>query len=392
MFWDRDESGCGGSMIGNYATPTKPGVNADYIRDAKNAELTSTPITSNNVSMKLVVSEFGDLAKRTGSEYDVPAVAILAQGWHETHFWDGVASRNNFWGMGTFGGSSGEQPATMADAFITWGEFIYNGNFAFPVGKDVNAKTFISAIKGAWVKGPNATGYDLNSVYPGINDTIDSMTKLLNNTTNESESSSDCAVAGGNIRLIGKPTDDAKDFAQAILNAANESIDNIIISPNAKADLEAIADTGKTSENSIEINPALLALIHATIGQYKIYIGNFDKGHGDYPKGSHFKKGGAVDVTGVCRVSDKECWRTRGGGTVFHDGEKPMLIEFVQYLKGIIDKNPKYGINLRVGQVGEGNSCTVTAVAGVKGFEDSCDHLHIDLHENNSNSESFYGE
>jgi hypothetical protein len=214
-------------------------------------------------------------------------------------------------------------------------------------------------------------------------------------------SAGDCAEGGDcdNYELEAQTTDEdgggsgatgsivagtAQEIAQMLLDNTN-----ISLTDNAKADLKEVikSDDGSVSvcndRVKVQLRPDLLGMIQAASETWHMSI-NFIRGHSCNGK-SHFQRGGAVDLNWIYKHSDKLSHDSTGTNTAAFPSEadKSLLVEFGNDLKSIVDSSANASsINLRIAQLGadgKGNSCDVNGIAGIQGFTDTCNHIHVDM-------------
>lgn len=220
--------------------------------------------------------------------------------------------------------------------------------------------------------------YDIYSVFFMDRSIIDGM------DAEEEEAQGDASLVSG----------DARELARKVAEAGDDKI--AFVNPATKADLLKFADTGEAVNSCGEpfaINPLLsgILLTNAEKG-YKVLINNFGFKSDRYScdSGQH-PKGNAVDLNGISR-DGQGAGSTDWGSMTFSGGEVPLIESYsIDWMNGLAEKEPTRG---GVGQLNCGGFNITGGKRdpkwqgpdGMLHFDDSCDHLHIDVRDRNDGS------
>jgi hypothetical protein len=182
--------------------------------------------------------------------------------------------------------------------------------------------------------------------------------------SNNSETGQSSAPTGTTI-----PSGSAEELANLILESPNISFQT----PQEKQDFTQIAQTGhQTNCGDPAISPTLLGIILTASQQYKLVVGVVDDGHacGD---GVH-DHGLAVDLNGIDPVNGS--YPGTGNFITWAPSEQPLLLQFYNYMGNLLSANGGGGM----GQLECFTSTQApTAPTNVTYFNDTCDHVHVDV-------------
>lgn len=184
----------------------------------------------------------------------------------------------------------------------------------------------------------------------------------------------------------GLVTGEAKELAKKLTEEPNIEF----VNPATKEALLKFSETGEATNSCGEpfsINPLLSGILLTNAGNgYKVLINNFGFKEDRYScdSGQH-PKGNAVDLNGI----EKEGQTAKP--ITFSGGEVPLIEQYsIDWMNGLAQKDPARG---GVGQLNCGGF-NITAKRdakwqgpdGMLHFDDSCDHLHIDVRDRNDGS------
>ncbi len=166
------------------------------------------------------------------------------------------------------------------------------------------------------------------------------------------------------------PTGTAKELAQKILDNANITFQTAV----ERAAMQTIAQTGKgTTCGSPVVSPNLLGVLLAIADKYKVVVGVLVDGHNC--NGGFHPKGSAADLNGINPL-------TGGGGTGNfispgdYSSNQALLTQAYVDIAKIISGGGGGGM----GQIQcFGSPPSLAGISGVNVFNDSCNHLHIDV-------------
>jgi hypothetical protein len=118
------------------------------------------------------------------------------------------------------------------------------------------------------------------------------------------------------------------------------------------------------------ISPTLLGVILQLSQKYKIVLGVFDDGHG-CDNGFH-PKGMAVDINGVNAIDGSSGTGNRIDWTA---GDIPIMQQFYNDASAILSANGGGGL----GELQCFGGANIIKASGVSYFDDTCNHLHLDV-------------
>lgn len=192
---------------------------------------------------------------------------------------------------------------------------------------------------------------------------------------------------GDQEKTEGLATGDAKELAKQVAENPNISF----VDQSTKDKLIEFSKTGTAigaCGDPMVINPLLSGVLLAEAKNYKILINNFGfQGERSCDGGQH-PKGNAVDINGLEKIGGgKTAW-----GTITYSGsEVGIITDFTKdWMNILADKDPARG---GVGQLGCGGFNIINGrnpkwqgPDGNLHFDDSCNHLHIDVRDRNDNT------
>lgn len=214
--------------------------------------------------------------------------------------------------------------------------------------------------------------YDIYATYTVDASVQDGMDQEEENTDNSQDTS-------------GLVTGEAKELARQVANNANIEF----VNPATKTALLKFADTGEATNfcgNKFGIDPLLSGVLLTNAKKYKIKINNFgfkeDRtvacDNGEHPKGK------AVDLNGIQKIGGGSAGDGAWGSINFSADQVPIITEYAtDWMDALATKDDSVG---RSGQLNCGGYNLIKVkkpnwkgVDGLLHFDDSCDHLHIDV-------------
>ena len=219
--------------------------------------------------------------------------------------------------------------------------------------------------------------YDIYAVY------------TMDNIIDEGFDQDDNASGGDNSGDLA--SGDARDLARQLANNPNIEY----VNPATKKALLSFADTGKATsycgDPNFKIDPLLSGVMLANAKKYKIYVNNFGFKEDRFAacdQGQH-PKGKAVDLNGIKKLDGGGAGGTGWGSINYSNNEEAQTVSdyATDWMDILAKDHPNVG---RAGQV-QCNPAIFNLVKnrkpawkGADGnlhFNDSCDHLHIDVGE-----------
>lgn len=184
----------------------------------------------------------------------------------------------------------------------------------------------------------------------------------------------------------GLVTGEAKELACQILKE-----DNIELVDASKNAMQRFCDTGEATNACGEkygINPLLSGVMLTMAKNWKMKVNNFgfmeDRSFCDSSPSNQHRMGNAIDLNGLEKVSGGSAGSQAWGSLNFSGGQTALIKEFaVGWMDALATKEPTRG---RSGQLGCGGFNLIAdrkpnweGHDGNLHFDDSCDHLHIDV-------------
>ncbi len=178
-------------------------------------------------------------------------------------------------------------------------------------------------------------------------------------------SSSATAATSGNI-----PSGTAQELATKIINSNTITFQT----PAEKTAMQHIADTGRANDcGAPSVSPILLGVILAISDKYKIVVGVLDDGHSC--DGGFHPKGMAADINGINPLAGG----SGGTGNFITQADYNSNTLLKQAYGDIGDLLAEAGGG-GMGQIGCFSSNNIpTKNAKVTYFDDTCNHLHVDV-------------
>ena len=217
--------------------------------------------------------------------------------------------------------------------------------------------------------------YDIYAVY--------TMDKRVEDGMDQEESSGEGSADSGS----GLVTGEAKELAKQVANNPNIEF----VNPASKATLERFAETGEATNACGEkygINPLLSGVMLANARKWKMKVNNFgfkeDRSFCDGSPSNQHRMGNAIDLNGIQKVGGASAGSDGWGSLSFSGGQTALATEFAtDWMDNLATTEPTRG---RSGQLGCGGYNLIAikkpswqGIDGLLHFDDSCDHLHIDV-------------
>lgn len=217
--------------------------------------------------------------------------------------------------------------------------------------------------------------YDIYAVY--------TMDKLVEESFDQEDNEGDgeTTKTEDNGALV---TGEAKELARQVANNSNIEF----VNPATKTALLKFADTGEATNScgqKFAINSLLSGVLLTNAKKYKIYVNNFgfQSDRTSCDSGQH-PKGNAVDLNGIKELSGGGAGGTSWGSITYTANDVKVITQYAtDWMDALASKEPTRG---RSGQLGCGGYNLIKvkkpAWKGADGnlhFDDSCDHLHIDV-------------
>lgn len=229
-----------------------------------------------------------------------------------------------------------------------------------------------SSIKEAALRFCRPPQYDIYAVY-----TMDKLVEEGMDQEDEGEEeSSDGLVTG-----------EAKELAKKV--AENQNIE--FTNAASKEALLEFANTGQATNACGEkyaINPLLSGVMLTMADKWKMKVNNFgfesDRSFCDGSPINQHRMGNAIDLNGIQKVGGDSAGSDGWGSLNYSGGQTAIITSFAtDWMDALATKEPTRG---RSGQLGCGGynliaikKPTWQGIDGLLHFDDSCDHLHIDV-------------
>lgn len=184
----------------------------------------------------------------------------------------------------------------------------------------------------------------------------------------------------------GLVTGEAKELACKVGNEPN-----IELVEASKTALKKFCETGEATNACGEkygINPLLTGVMLTLAKKWKMKVNNFgfkeDRSFCDSSPMNQHRMGNAIDLNGLEKVGGGTAGDGAWGGLNYSGGQTALVTEFAtEWMDALATKEPTRG---RSGQLGCGGYNLISikkpnweGIDGLLHFDDSCDHLHIDV-------------